>query len=127
MATHDFEQIQARVGELLVNRLRRNILRRMCGRCGVTTEMELVVDAGGDVRCIYDRPLDLCELGKSQITRASHVEPGPDGYYWTDMGLLLGPFSGRTETPAVERAWLRHRKACVATGTSGHATRPIES
>ena len=30
----------------------------------MSSEMELVVDAGGDVRCIYDEALDLRELGK---------------------------------------------------------------
>ncbi len=42
-------------------------------------EMELVVDAGGSVRCIYGEELDLRALGKLQITRASHVEPDKDG------------------------------------------------
>jgi hypothetical protein len=41
----------------------------------MTTEMELVVGVDGDARCIYDEALDLRELGKLQITRASHVEP----------------------------------------------------
>ena len=39
----------------------------------MTSEMELVVDASGDVRCIYDEALDLREIGKLQITRASPV------------------------------------------------------
>ena len=50
----------------------------------MTTEMELVVDAGGDVRCIYGEELDLREIGKLQITRASHVEPDRDGFWWAD-------------------------------------------
>jgi hypothetical protein len=48
--------------------------------------MELIVDAGSDIRCIYDEALELRELGKLQITRASHVEPDRDGYCWADMG-----------------------------------------
>ena len=48
----------------------------------MTSETELVVDAGGDVRCVYSEELDLRELGKLQITRASHVEPDRDGYWW---------------------------------------------
>jgi len=32
-------------------------------------EMEMVVDGGGDVRCIYGEECDLRELGKLQITR----------------------------------------------------------
>jgi hypothetical protein len=76
----------------------------------MTTEMELVVDAGGDVRCIYGEELDLREIGKLQITRASHVEPDRDGYWWADMGPsggpVLGPYESRTEALGAEGAWL---------------------
>ena len=76
----------------------------------MTTEMELVVDAGGDVRCIYDEALDLRELGKLQITRASHVEPDRDGFWWADMGPVDGPvlvpFTSRSEALQAERGWL---------------------
>ncbi len=76
----------------------------------MTTEMELVVDAGGDVRCIYDEALDLREIGKLQITRASHVEPDAEGYWWADMGPVdgpvLGPYGSRTEALGAEREWL---------------------
>ena len=79
----------------------------------MTSEMELVVDAGGDVRCIYDEALDLRELGKLQITRASHVEPDADGFWWADMGLSVGPvlepFKSRTEALGAERGWLNRR------------------
>jgi hypothetical protein len=81
----------------------------------MTSEMELVVDAGGDVRCIYDEVLDLRELGQLQITRASHVEPDADGYWWADMepsgGPVLGPFTSRSEALRAEREWLEDR--CV--------------
>jgi hypothetical protein len=76
----------------------------------MTTEMELVVDAGGDVRCIYDEALDLREIGKLQITRASHVEPDAEGNWWADMGPVdgpvLGPFRNRSEALEAERGWL---------------------
>jgi len=76
----------------------------------MTTEMELVVDAGGDVRCIYDEALDLREIGKLQITRASHVEPDAESYWWADMGPVdgpvVGPFRSRTEALEAERAFL---------------------
>ena len=79
----------------------------------MSSEMELVVDAGGDVRCIYDEALDLRELGKLQITRASHVEPDRDGFWWADMGPVggpvLGPFKNRTEALQAERRWLGAR------------------
>jgi hypothetical protein len=74
------------------------------------TEMELVVDAGGSVRCIYGEELDLRALGKLQITRASHVEPDRDGFWWADMGpsggLVLGPYGSRSEAWGAERGWL---------------------
>jgi hypothetical protein len=76
----------------------------------VTIELELVVDAGGSVRCIYDEVLDLREIGKLQITRASHVEPDRDGFWWADMGPVdgpvLGPYGNRSEALQAERVWL---------------------
>jgi hypothetical protein len=76
----------------------------------MTSEMELVVDAGGGVRCVYGGELDLRELGKLQITRASHVEPDRDGFWWADMGPsggpVLGPYGSRTEALQAERGWL---------------------
>jgi hypothetical protein len=74
------------------------------------TTMELVVGAGGDIRCIYDEALDLREIGQLQITRASHVEPDQDGNWWADMGPsggpMLGPFDSRSEALVAERGWL---------------------
>ena len=74
------------------------------------TEMELVVGVDGGVKCIYDEALDLRALGKLQITRASHVEPDAEGYWWADMapvgGPVLGPFRSRTEAIQAERGWL---------------------
>ena len=79
----------------------------------MTAEMELVVDAGGDVRCVYGEELDLRELGKLQITRASHVEPDAEGYCFADMGpsggQVLGPYGSRTEALREEREWLAAR------------------
>jgi hypothetical protein len=76
----------------------------------MSSEMELVVDAGGDVRCVYGEELDLREIGRLQITRASHVEPDRDGYWWADMGPVdgpvLGPFGSRSEALGAEREWL---------------------
>ena len=81
----------------------------------MTSEIELVVDAGGGVRCIYDEALDLREIGKLQITRASHVEPDRDGFWCADMGPVdgpvLGPYGSRSEALGAERRWLkRHCK-----------------
>jgi len=77
----------------------------------MTREMELVVgEDGGDVRCIYDEALDLREIGKLEITRASPVEPDAEGYWWADMGPVdgpvLGPFKNRTEAIQAERVRL---------------------
>jgi hypothetical protein len=88
----------------------------------MTSEMELVVDVGGDVRCIYDEALDFREIGKLQITRASHVEPDAEGFWWADMGPsggpVLGPFRSRTKALRAERGWLIHRQSEAATCSS---------
>ena len=59
---------------------------------------------------IYGEELDLREIGKLQITRASHVEPDRDGFWWADMGPVggpvLGPFKNRTEALQAETAQL---------------------
>jgi hypothetical protein len=76
----------------------------------MTSETELVVGCDGDVRCIYDEALDLRELGKLHITRASHVEPDAEGFWWADMGPVggpvLGPYANRSEALGAEREWL---------------------
>ncbi len=76
----------------------------------MTSDMELVVGAGGEVRCIYDEALDLRKIGKLQIIRASHVEPDADGYWWANMGPVggpvLGPYGNRSEALDAEREWL---------------------
>jgi hypothetical protein len=76
--------------------------------------MDLVVDTTGEVLAVYDETLDLATLGRPVITRASHVEPAPDGSWSADLapvgGPVLGPFTLRSEALAAERAWLeRHR------------------
>jgi hypothetical protein len=61
----------------------------------------LVVGVDGGMRCIDDEALDLREIGKLRITRASHVEPDAEGYWWAEItpsgGPVLGPFRTRTE------------------------------
>jgi len=79
----------------------------------MTSEMELVVGCDGGVKCIFDEVLDLREIGKLQLTRASHVEPDAEGNWWADMGPVdgpvLGPFRCRTEALGAEREWLAAR------------------
>jgi hypothetical protein len=88
----------------------------------MTTEMELVVDAGGSVRCIYDEALDLREIGNLKITRASHVEPDAEGYWWADMGPsggpVLGPFRSRSEALGAESGWLICHQTAATTWSS---------
>ena len=85
----------------------------------MSSEMELVVDAGGDVRCVYGEELDLREIGKLQITRASHVEPDRDGFWWADMGPVngpvLGPYGSRSEALQAERECLLASRLSTST------------
>jgi len=87
----------------------------------MTNEMKLVVGCDGGVKCIYDEALDLRELGKLQIKRASHVEPDRDGSWWADMGPVegpvLGPFRSRSEALGAERGWLAERIPCPPRST----------
>jgi hypothetical protein len=79
----------------------------------MTAEMELVIGADGIARCIYVETLDLREIGTLKITRASHVEPDREGYWWADMGPsggpVLGPYGSRSEALGAERECLAAR------------------
>jgi hypothetical protein len=72
--------------------------------------MQLVIELGGVVRCIYGEEIDLAALGSPAISRASHVEPDQQGRWWADLSLLsgplLGPFELRSEALAAEHSWL---------------------
>ena len=75
--------------------------------------MEMVIQADGTVRCLYDEAIDLAALGPLRIERGSHVEPNPGGRWTADLspvdGPILGPFDRRTEALDAERRWLeRH-------------------
>ena len=75
--------------------------------------MKLLIRPDGTVRAIYDETIDLGALGRPAITRASHVEPTPEGRWLADMapvgGPPLGPFDRRGEALQAELAWLeRH-------------------
>lgn len=73
--------------------------------------MELVVDAQGQVRCVYDEAINLHALGAVAIERASHVESDPRGRWLAQLspvgGPTLGPFSRRSDALAAEATWLR--------------------
>jgi hypothetical protein len=72
--------------------------------------MELIVAAGGGVRCLYGETIDLAELGPLAIVRASHVEPDEQGCWSADLapvgGPVLGPYRRRSEALAAEAAWI---------------------
>jgi DNA adenine methylase len=72
--------------------------------------MQLLVLTNGDIRCLYEEAIDLGALGRSAITRASHVEPDADGHWWADLapvgGPVLGSFGRRSEALEAERTWL---------------------
>ena len=72
--------------------------------------MRLVVEPGGQVRCLYNEGVDLASLGVLSIRRASHVEPDGEGAWWADLapsgGPRLGPFPRRSLALAAEGAWL---------------------
>jgi len=72
---------------------------------------EVIIDSAGRIRTVYSDAFapTLAKLGAVSIARASHVEPGPDGWY-ADLspvaGPLLGPFALRAEALAAEVKWL---------------------
>jgi len=72
--------------------------------------MELVIDPGGVVRCVYTEEMDLAALGSMEIRRASTVEPDAAGEWWADMapvdGPRLGPYHRRSLALAAEVQWL---------------------
>ena len=53
--------------------------------------MELIIEAGGRVRCIYAEDVNLHALGQPNITRASHVEPDNTGRWIADLAPVKGP------------------------------------
>ncbi len=72
--------------------------------------MQIVIESGGVVRCIYSESIDLTALGSPAISRASYVEPDQHGSWWADLGPVngprLGPYNLRSEALVAEAAWL---------------------
>jgi len=72
--------------------------------------MELRVEPGGLVRCVYAEAIDLAALGVLVIRRASHVEPDEEGRWVVDLapvgGPRLGPYPLRSAALQAEHAWL---------------------
>ena len=72
--------------------------------------MQLVIHPVGTTRCIYGETIDLIELGRLSIQRASYVEPNEQGQWLVNLagcdGPMLGPFRHRTVALAAEESWL---------------------
>ena len=72
--------------------------------------MQLVIQPGGTIHCLYDEELDLPQLGSLTIARGSHVEPTTTGQWTADLspvhGPVLGPFPSRSDALTAERQWL---------------------
>lgn len=73
--------------------------------------MEILVKASGNAMCIYSDAIPLSAIGKTVITRVSHVEPNSVGQWMADLspvgGPTLGPFIRRADAIAAEVNWLR--------------------
>ena len=79
---------------------------------GPMNEIKIAIK-GDQIKFIYsDDLLGLLDQGDHQITRASHVEPTPEGWV-ADMapsgGSKLGPYRTRKEALEAEVAWLNER------------------
>jgi hypothetical protein len=72
--------------------------------------MQIIIEPGGTLRCIYTEDINLAALGNPTITRASHVEPDQQGRWQADLtpvgGPVLAGFAQRSEALAAEQAWL---------------------
>jgi hypothetical protein len=53
--------------------------------------MDLIIAPDGTACCLYAEELDLSQLGRLTITRASHVEPTEDGHWTADLSPIGGP------------------------------------
>lgn len=80
--------------------------------------MELIVNPGGMVRCVYGEEVDLSAIGQLHIRRASSVEPDNHGQWWADLspvgGPRLGPYPSRSLALAAEVRWLDQHLADLA-------------
>ncbi|TWU59934.1 hypothetical protein Poly51_02070 [Rubripirellula tenax] len=75
--------------------------------------LDVVINASGDVRMIYQEEIDPHSLGQPTIRRGSHVEPTVEGSWTADLspvdGPVLGPFPIRSLALDAEIDWLsRH-------------------
>ncbi len=73
--------------------------------------MQLIIDAAGNVRCVYAEAINLAKLGRLTIARGSHVEPDDHGLWFANLkpvnGPKLGPFQQRSSALQAEADWLQ--------------------
>jgi hypothetical protein len=77
--------------------------------------MLIEVRPDGGLKFIYDDTLRcLMAEGKSEIKRASEVEPTDSGKWTADLsrvgGPILGPFDNRADALSAEVAWLEQNR-----------------
>ena len=112
----EMSRVQSVLDGLLVDRPRRNILRRP----RVTgTAMQLVIEPGGVVRCIYGEDIDLAALGSPAISRATHVEPDQQGRWLADLSPVVGHVWDRSVPGA--RPWRPSTLGWRPTGSAAGA------
>lgn len=74
------------------------------------TKIKFVIRQGRIEGIYSDALLPLIQRGKATITRASHVEPAPEGGWTADLspvnGPVLGPFPLRETALQEEIKWL---------------------
>jgi hypothetical protein len=86
--------------------------------------MTIIIERNGSVRGVSGESIDLATLGRTEITRASHVEPDERGRWLADLspvgGPVLGPYARRSEALATEVEWLEaNRLVAPGVTTSG--------
>ena len=68
----------------------------------------------GYLRFLYEDRLNLSEIGRVRMSRASWVEPDSEGRWWVDLdhsrGPVLGPFTTRAEALKAEVDWLERNR-----------------
>ena len=73
--------------------------------------VDVVFAPDGTGALIYTDAVDVQALGRVETTRASHVEPAPEGGWIADLGPsagpVLGPFRYRREALEAEVEWLK--------------------
>jgi hypothetical protein len=81
--------------------------------------MIINISPQGEIKHIYTENIDLTDLGETQITRASNVEPV--GLQWEATmkdGAILGPFNLRSEALAAEVNYLEKHLGTIMKGKS---------